>query len=514
MQEMQAVRPGFTGPQAPVLRRVGRLPGAARSKRMVVPRALLDEQLEAAKRVRRRRLRAMSSAPGKVTAEQRLVQRVTMGQNRVEMARVEELGYQRYLDYQLDYQAIDDSELEDAIATAFPSLSMSAAELLTRYRENQGVPVFELIASSLFRAVYSPRQLYERMVIFWSDHFSIHLFSDAQPFLKPVDHREVVRRHALGKFPDLLSASAHGAAMMVYLTNDSNVKGSPNENYARELMELHTVGVDNGYSQKDVREVARCFTGWGVANGRNSSPIGEFFFDARQHDERTKRVMGRTIAEGGIGDGERVLEILSNSRRTAKHLARKLLVYFHGYEPRKRDVNRVANAYMKTGGDIQAMLRQVLKRGRMERAQPKLKRPFHLATSALRGLFADLNRPGHLFDYLFAAGHLPFNWGPPNGYPDSEAFWSGFVLPRWNWASTFLNQATGGGVDIDLPFVDPSLSAARIVDGINGYLFNGALTAATEASLLDFLKSGKKIDKNKIHDAIGLAVASPDFQEF
>ena len=169
---------------------------------------------------------------------------------------------------------------------------------------------------------------------------------------------------------------------------------------------------------------------------------------------------------------------------------------------------------MKTGGDIRAMLRQVLKRSRMARARPKLKRPFHLMTSALRGLFGDLNNPTHGFDFLFEAGHLPFDWGPPNGYPDSERFWSGFVLPRWNWAATFLDKQAGGGVDIDLPWVDASLGAPKIVDGIDSYLFNGAMTAATKGRLLEFLRSGKKIDKNKIHDAIGLAVASPDFQEY
>ena len=113
----------------------------------------------------------------------------------------------------------------------------------------------------------------------------------------------------------------------------------------------------------------------------------------------------------------------------------------------------------------------------------------------------------------FEAGHLPFNWEPPNGYPDSEAFWSGFILPRWNWATTFLSQESGGGVALDLDWVNPALSAKRIVGEINRYLFNGAMTPATEDSLIDFL-SAKKIDKNRIRDTIGLAVASPEFQEY
>ncbi len=509
----ESAAPGFSGPGARLLRRPGRLPSAARAARARIPRHLIAAERELAARAGRRRLKRVASAAGALSAEQRLVQRVTLGQTPAEMARIARLGYEGYLEHQLDHEAIDDGELESALAAAFPTLGMSAAELFARYRESQGVPAFQLIAAAVYRALYSPRQLYERMVVFWTDHFNIHLFSAGQPLLKPVDDRRVIRRHALGKFPDLLSASAHSPAMLVYLTNDSNVKGAPNENYARELMELHTVGADNGYTQKDVREVARCFTGWGIAGARSARP-GEFEFDPSRHDEGTKRVMGQTISEGGIRDGERVLEILYRSRRTAKFLARKLLVYFWRYEPRRRDVNRVAAAYMRSGGDIKAMLRVILKKGRMGRARPKLKRPFHLSISALRGLFAELRSPGHLLEHLYAAGHLPFNWPPPNGYPDSEGFWSGFVLPRWNWAATFLDKRSGGGVDLDLAWIDPALGADRIVDGINDHLFNGALSPETEAGLLEFLRAGKKLDTSRIHDAIGLAIASPDFQEY
>jgi uncharacterized protein (DUF1800 family) len=512
MQETQAVQPSFSGPQAPVRSRVRRLPGAARATRARIPKRLIAEQREAAAKVRRRMLKRVLSSSDSLSVEQRLVQRATMGQTAVEMERIAGLGYDGYLEYQLDYEAIDNSELEDLLATNFITLAMDAPELIRRYENNQGVPVFQLISASIYRALYSPRQLYERMVVFWTDHFNIHLFGDLQPLLKPVDDREVIRKHALGKFPEMLAASAHSPAMLIYLTNTSNVKDRPNENYARELMELHTLGVDNGYKQKDVREVARCFTGWTI-NGLFGSNGGTFAFSPSQHDTGAKNVMGRAINSGGIGDGERVLEILANSRRTAKFLARKRLIYFQGYEPRKKDVNKVANAYMKTGGDIKAMLRQVLKKSRMQKAKPKLKRPTHLTVSAMRGLFAQLNNPSHLFETLFQAGHLPFNWEPPNGYPDSEEFWSGFILPRWNWATTFLNQEADSGVAVDLPFVDPSLSAKQIVSEIDRYLLNGAMTPATGAALTDFL-TAKKIDKNRIRDTIGLAVASPEFQEY
>ena len=512
MGEMQAVVPGFSGPQAAIKKRVRRLPPAARGVSARVPRELLHSERSYARTVRRRKRKAVASSATSLSMEQLLVQRATMGQSPAEMARIAELGYDGYLNYQLNYERIDDSELEGLIEAAFPSLSLDAADIFRQYRSDPGIPAFQLIAASLYRAIYSQRQLYERMVIFWTDHLNIHLFSDLSPFLKPVDDREVIRKHALGKFPDLLSASAHSAAMLIYLTNDSNVKGYPNENYARELMELHSLGVDNGYTQEDVREVARCFTGWMMAMS-DGVYAGDFFFNAAQHDQRPKKVLGRKITAGGIRDGEQVLEILGRSRRTAEFISRKMLVYFWGYEPRKRDVKRIAAVYNRTGGDIKAMLRQILSKKRMKKATPKLKRPFHLITSAARALQADVGRPTQMLDALFQAGHLPFDWEPPDGYPDSESFWSGYILPRWNWAATFLGAGPAGGVSVDLPFIDPSLSPNRVMAAIKAQLFNGALSAGTEAGLLDFLKAGK-LDKSRIHDAIGLAVASPDFQEY
>ncbi len=256
--------------------------------------------------------------------ERRLVRRATMGATVSDLERLSELGYDGWLAEQLDYESLDDAGLESVLGDAFPTINLSSQQILERYVGDPGTPIFHLINARLYRAIYSRRQLFERMVTFWSDHFHTALFSDAGYLLKPVDQREVIRRHALGSFRELLHASARSPAMLVYLTNDSNVKGHPNENYARELMELHTMGADQGYTQRDVIEVARCFTGW-TLRGPGSGQFGEFFFDAASHDDGEKTVLGQVIpAGGGIEDGERVLDILAGHFRTSRFIAEKL----------------------------------------------------------------------------------------------------------------------------------------------------------------------------------------------
>jgi hypothetical protein len=449
----------------------------------------------------------------KILRNQRLVQRATMGWTWGEQQLVDQLGYKGWLDRQLAHESIDDGGLEAALAGALPSLAMSPAEILRNYEGDPGQPLIELILAAIYRALYSPRQLFERMVIFWTDHFNIHIFSDLAFFLKPTDDREVVRAHALGSFPALLSASAHSPAMLSYLTNDSNVKGAPNENYARELMELHTLGAGRGYTETDVKEVARCFTGWVFRGPPAGDDAGRFFFNAGEHDDGEKRVLGRVIpAGGGVEDGERVIEILAGHPNTARFIAEKMLRHFWRYQPKPSAINGVANVYTSTGGDIKAMLRAVLQKDRVAASRPKLKRPLHLMVSAMRALGAQLESPGYLTEQLLLTGHLPFDWAPPDGYPDSEGYWSGLVLPRWNFASTFLARERSG-IRTDLSLFDPSFSANRLVATMDVVLFNGTMSETTAAELTAFLEAGK-INRHRIRDALGLAVASPQFQEY
>ena len=285
------------------------------------------------------------STDPEISPEQRLLLRATMGPTAADHEELGRVGYYPWLARQLDYRSIDDSDLENVLNDAFPVLQMEPWEIAVNYYEQIEQVFFQMWLAELFRATYSPRQLFERTVIFWTDHFNIDLFSDFGWVLKPVDDRNVIRRHAMGTFRDLLGASAHSPAMLAYLTNITNNKDDPNENYARELMELHTMGADNGYTQEDVREVSRCFTGWTVDTSQ-STRFGTFRFDPSMHDFGQKVVLGHVIpAGGGIEDGERVLDILATHPNTARFISEKMLRYFWGYEPPARYVDQAAQRF-------------------------------------------------------------------------------------------------------------------------------------------------------------------------
>ena len=189
----------------------------------------------------------------------RLVRRVTLGVTPEEVARAQQLGWQGYLNYQLNYTRINDEDVEATIAQQWPLMSQTSTDL---FSADAGQVQKQLRESTLYRSAFSRRQLYQRMVELWADHFNQDL--DKVGYLLVADQRDVIRTHALGKFPDLLKASAHSASMLVYLDQNSSRKGAPNQNYAREIMELHTLGVDGGYTQDDVAELSRVLTGWTI----------------------------------------------------------------------------------------------------------------------------------------------------------------------------------------------------------------------------------------------------------
>ena len=255
----------------------------------------------------------------------RLLNRAAYGPRPGDAAEVARIGLSAYVDQQLD----PDMLAEDAVLTLRLG---SIADALTPdpgllFDEDDRQLVAALRQSAILRAVYSKRQLQERMVEFWTDYFNIYAFKGQGPQLKVVNDHEAIRTHALGRFRDLLGASARSAAMLGYLDNTANVKGIPNENYARELMELHTLGVHGGYTQADVKEVARCLTGWTFERHWHR---GRFLFDADAHDTAVKRVLGQMISGGGVQDGEQVLDILAAHPATALHLATKLCRHFLG----------------------------------------------------------------------------------------------------------------------------------------------------------------------------------------
>ncbi|MEI7657221.1 MAG: DUF1800 domain-containing protein [Phycisphaerae bacterium] len=438
----------------------------------------------------------------------RLVKRATFGINASELADAASSGYAGYLDRQLNPAMIDDAACDARIAP-LASITRNFWEI---YRQPAAQVVNELIEAAILRAVYSRRQLLERVVEFWSDHFNIDVNKDACAWLKVVDDREVVRANALGKFADLLAASAMSPAMLYFLDNHLSIAGNPNLNYARELMELHTLGVDGGYTEDDVGEVARCFTGWQFTPDTAGSLAGIFRFNASQHDNSAKRVLGHDIpAGGGINDGLTVLRILADHPSTARFVSRKLCRRFLGDAAPESVVRAVAARFIATDGDIREVMRCILAPQHLALATPRFKRPFHLYVSAIRATGSQVGSTGGIRSQLRIAGHLNFNWPNPDGYPDRMDFWSGLALPRWNFMAQMMTGAVSGVTPDAANFFAGLSGAEQMAGRIDAAMFGSEMPAAERNRVRDYLA----IDPSSASiraEALGLAAGAPAFQ--
>ncbi len=435
----------------------------------------------------------------------RLARRVTMGLDIREAETAVAMGFTKYLEYQLNPAAIDDSAVEDYIARAFPTLAMSYPQLIAA---TDNLPQTELARATVYRALFSKCQLLQRMTEFWTYHFNIDIHKVNE--LKTIDDRDVIRPNALGKFADLLKASAHSPAMLDYLDNSHSRREHPNQNYAREMMELHTLGVNGGYTQTDVSEVARCFTGWTRNFDKNSVDWGKFVFDIKNHDQGAKIVMGQTIAaNGGIADGERVLDIVANHPSTATFISAKLLHWLLREDAAPNLVAQIAKVFTSTKGDIKAVIRAILTPALLKAAPAKYKRPSHLVASAVRATAADVTELGGLTGQLNNMGQPPFAWSPPNGYPDALGYWAGLILPRWNFALGLMDTHIGG-VKVDVAPLLALHSTEDMIVLINVALYAGEMTDAQQSSLSAYL--GNAPTEARLRDAIGLTLASSDFQ--
>lgn len=440
----------------------------------------------------------------------KLVRRVTMGFTQAEYALAQSMGYDAYLEYHLNPAAINDAEM-DARLAAYTTLTMTPQQL---YTQTAGQVVNELAESMILRAVFSKRQFFERLVEFWTDHFNIDITIEECRLVKTVDDRDVIRANAMGNFPTMLRASALSPCMLMYLNNDTNTAASPNENYARELMELHSLSVTGPYTQQDVQEVARCFTGWTLYRRGSGGNQGTFLFNAAQHDNGTKTVLGTVIpAGGGQQDGFTVLNILGAHPATAQFIATKLARRFLGEDVRQSVIDSVAATYTSTNGDIKAMMRTLMKSGNVfTDFGPRYKRPLHLMTSAIRALGNPITSTQSLRqNHLTASGMVPFSWGPPDGYPDTLAYWQGLILPRWNFgASLVINGINGITFDV-AGFFSGLTTAAQMVDKIDSVLFGGEIPAGEKSQLLTYL-SVNPADTTRRRDTVGLAIGCPSFQ--
>jgi uncharacterized protein (DUF1800 family) len=310
----------------------------------------------------------------------------------------------------------------------------------------------DLAEAKILRAVYSSRQLEEVMDDFWFNHFNVFLDKGADRYLVTEYEREAIRPHVFGKFRDLLEATAKSPAMLFYLDNWQSVgpnapgagRGNAqrarrglNENYGRELMELHTLGVNGGYTQKDVTEVARCFTGWTINQPQRG---GRFVFNPRLHDDGQKVVLGvRIPAGGGESDGEKVLDILAHHPSTAHFISRKLAMRFVADDPPESLVQRMAETFQKTDGDIRAVLETMLKSKEFwsEGAyRSKMKSPLEMVASAVRAVNGDVDFAFPLVNQVAQLGEPLYRKIEPTGYSNSSQEWmnSAGLMARMNFA--------------------------------------------------------------------------------
>ena len=439
--------------------------------------------------------------------------RITFGARVEERARFTEIGLQAYIEEQLNHESINDFAC-DLQLSAFDTLKMEANELegisnqLFDGYDREKVPN-ELRQATLLRQLYSKRQLYEVMVEFWSDHFNIFMDKEKEFFLKTVDDREVIRKHALGNFRDLVWASAHSPAMMVYLDNQANEKSHPNENYARELMELHTLSVNGGYSQKDVMELARCLTGWNV---KEHFWLGDFVFKEDLHDTGEKNVLGLSIQPSGQAEAEQVIEMLVMHPSTAKFICTKLARRFIADNPPEQLIEKAAQTFLNTNGDIKSVLRVILLDG-LPLAQPKYKRPVNFLLSALRMLNVETDGIA-LHEYLVRMGQLYFNWPTPDGYPDYSEAWQGNLMPRWQFAFALIRNELDDTKHNLNALLDVSSTGILQddIDSITSLLLGAPLERLTRDGIIDSVRAAGATDEETRQIIAASIIASPAFQ--
>jgi uncharacterized protein (DUF1800 family) len=483
--------------------------------------------------------------------------RLGFGARPGDVARIRATGLEKYIDQQLEPSKIEDRAVEERLKE-FQTLGMDSSELAGKFytppnqrnrQQNQNgqnppmappeaqqmrtqanLPMIELSQQKLLRAIYSERQLQEVLVDFWFNHFNVFQGKGqfARFYLTEYE-REAIRPHVLGNFRDMLEATAKSPAMLWYLDNWMSAapetsaqsmqpqrrrpgrgRGQPqmpqqqpqrpprglNENYGRELLELHTLGVDGGYTQKDVIEVARAFTGWTIDRPRAGG--GDFIYNDRIHDNGEKTVLGHKLPPGGgERDGERVLDIVAAHPSTAKHIARKLATRFISDAPPQSVIDRAAKVFRDTNGDLKKVTRAILTSPEFMAANArgaKVKTPFEFVVSAIRATGAEVRNAAPLVQQLRTLGMPLYGAQPPTGYDDKAVSWvnSGALINRMNFAVALVsNRLPGTRLTIE------AIEASRILP-------EDALSANTRATV------AQASDKPR---QLALLLGSPEFQK-
>ena len=428
--------------------------------------------------------------------------RLAYGPRPGDVAAVKKMGVEKWIDLQLH---------PDRIPAGF--------ELALHPPQEEGstpIPPVQYAQDKVIRAVYSNRQLEEVLADFWYNHFNVDMSKGADRRLVPSYERDAIRPYVLGKFRDLLEATANSPAMLFYLDNWQSVAPDQvlrpngkrpvrglNENYARELMELHTLGVDGGYTQQDIIEVARCFTGWTI-DRPNQAGAGTFLYNDRVHDKGEKIVLGVTVpAGGGKEDGKKVLDILAHHPSTAKFISKKLAQRFVADDPPPALVSRMAVTFEQTDGDIRAVLTTMFNsREFFSQAayRAKMKTPLEVVVSAVRATDARVDSATALVNQIGTLGEPLYRKIEPTGYSSANAEWVGSsaLLARMNFAVQLANnRVMGVYVDAGHFAKDPSGAAHQV-------LFSDASQQT--------LQSIRKKPVPAVPVTIGLLLGSPDFQ--
>ena len=418
--------------------------------------------------------------------------------------------------------------------------------------------VVELSMAKIDRAIYSERQLYEEMAAFWFNHFNVFAGKGRDRWMLTAYERDTIRPHAMGKFEDLVLATAKSPAMMFYLDNWLNTDpaaeqrvqrrgrgafggfggmqqrpGQPppqkrefgiNENYGRELMELHTLGVDTGYTQQDVVEVAKCFTGWTI---RQPQVNGDFFYNPQLHVNGSKHVLGHTIDAGGMNDGLEVIRLLTHDPHTAHHISLQIAQHFVSDNPPVSLVDRMAQTFTSSDGDIKAVLHTMFYSPEFwsrDAYAAKIKSPFELVVSAARAVGANVDLPLPMMLWSARIGEPLYQCQPPTGYKDTADTWvnTGALLNRLNYSLTLAsNHMRGAHVDIAAVVgVDDVNNPNGALDRAIKVLLNGNISAQTRSTLEKQIydpqvieaKLDDPIKKVNVGTVAGLVLGAPEFQ--
>ena len=413
-------------------------------------------------------------------------------------------------------------EMQREMAQSGDTTRPRGAGPMREFRELGG----ELQQLAVVRAALSERQLREVMVDFWANHFNVFVGKGADRFLTPSYIEETIRPNALGRFEDLLIATAKSPAMLFYLDNAQSVApgASPprrqpraprglNENYARELLELHTLGVDGGYTQQDVIAVARIFTGWSIDRPQRGAG---FAFHEWAHDHGEKQVLGVSIREGGMDEGIRLLKLLANEHATMHHVSSKLCARFVSDDPPDGCVDAAVDAWHRTNGDIRAVLRAIFTSPDFwapQALRAKVKTPLEFVVSAVRAAGAEPDSTLRLAQVVARLGQPLYLQPAPTGYPETQAQWvnSGALLGRMN-AAVALAAGRLPGASVDLDEVVPATeNYEALVDAVNARILAGTMSPHTRSVILEQLADVKDPMQARML-AIGLALGGPEFQ--